>query len=253
MSAIFEYIQSYGFTGHDWVISLICGFLIGLAKAGVAGTGLLIVPIMAIVFGGKPSTGIVLPMLIIADLFAVRYYNRHADWGYVLKVMPWAIVGVIVALLVGNSISGEVFKSLLSVSVLMGVVMMVWIDLKKVAAIPDHWWFAMILGLIGGFATMIGNAAGPILSLYLLSMRIPKYRYIGTAAWFFLLINLFKVPLHIYFWETITAKTVAFNLVIAPVIIAGVFAGIRIVRIIPEKPYRILVISSAAVSSLLLL
>ncbi len=247
-----ELIQSFGFSSSDWIIALFCGFLIGTAKAGVAGTGLLIVPIMAIVFGGKASTGIVLPMLITADIFAVRYYNRHADWSYILKVMPWAIVGVLVALVVGNVVSDEVFRTALSISVLAGVIMMVWIDLKKIATIPDYWWFAMILGFFGGFATMIGNAAGPVLSLYLLSMRIPKFQFIGTAAWFFLLINLFKVPLHIFFWETITIKTITFNLILAPAIIIGVFAGIKVVKIIPEKPYRFLVISSTAVSSLLL-
>jgi uncharacterized protein len=99
---------------------------------------------------------------------------------------------------------------------------------------------------------MIGNAAGPVLSLHLLSMRIPKLQFIGTAAWFFLLINLFKVPLHIFFWETITFKTITFNLMLAPAIIIGVFVGIKVVKIIPEKPYRFLVISSTAVSSLLL-
>lgn len=247
-----EFINSFGFTGSDWAISLICGFLIGMAKAGVVGTGLLIVPLMAIAFGGKASTGIVLPMLIAADIFAVKYYNRHAEWRYILKVMPWAIVGVLVALVVGNAVSEGLFRSMLSISVLVGVVMMIWIDLKKVATIPDYWWFATVLGLLGGFATMIGNAAGPIMSLYLLSMRIPKYSYIGTGAWFFLLINLFKVPLHMFVWETITARTLIFNLVLVPVIIAGVYAGILIVRLIPEKPYRILVISSTAASSLLL-
>lgn len=247
-----DFFQSFGFSGVNWAISLFCGFLIGMSKAGVTGTGLVIVPIMAIVFGGKPSTGIVLPMLITADLFAVKYYNRHADWKYLVKLMPWTVLGVLVALIAGNLISDALFKAILSVSVLSGVVMMVWIDLKKVTSTPDYWWFAMILGFFGGFATMIGNAAGPILSLYLLSMHIPKLRFIGTAAWFFLLINLFKVPLHVYFWETITLRTVTFNLLLVPAIVVGVFAGIQLVKIIPEKPYRILVITSAAVSALLL-
>ncbi len=117
---MYDLIQSFGFTGSDWIISLTCGFLIGMAKAGVSGTGLMIVPIMAVVFGGKSSTGIVLPMLIIGDLFAVKYYNRHADWKYVLKVIPWAVIGVLIALTVGNIVSDEIFKSALSVSVLIG-------------------------------------------------------------------------------------------------------------------------------------
>jgi hypothetical protein len=99
---------------------------------------------------------------------------------------------------------------------------------------------------------MIGNATGPILSLYLLAMRIPKYVFIGTGAWFYLLVNLFKVPLHIFVWKTITIKTLVFDLLMVPAILAGVFIGIQIIKIIPEKPYRILVITTIVVSALLL-
>lgn len=207
---------------------------------------------MAVVFGGKPSTGIVLPMLIIADLFAVRHYHKHANWKYILKVTPWALVGIIIALFVGQAVSDESFKSILSLSVLCGIALMIWRDVRKPVSIPDNWWFAMILGLAGGFATMIANAAGPILSLYLLSMRIPKYIFIGTGAWFFLLVNLFKVPLHIFSWKTMTLKTISFNLILAPAIILGVYLGIQIVKLLPEKLFRILVISTAAISALFL-
>ncbi|MCG8334636.1 MAG: sulfite exporter TauE/SafE family protein [Proteobacteria bacterium] len=247
-----EFFNSFGFSTADWVISMVCGLLIGMAKAGVSGTGMAIIPIMAMVFGGKPSTGIVLPMLITADVFAVRYYNRHAEWKYVLKVMPWAMIGVFIALAVGHYISDSVFKSILSVSVLLGVGLMIWQDIRKSLIVPEGRWFAAVLGLAGGFATMIGNAAGPIMALYLLSMRIPKFVFIGTGAWFFLLINLFKVPLHIFVWKTITLKTLTFNAILAPAIITGVFIGIQIVKIIPEKPYRFLVIGTTVVSSLLL-
>ena len=130
---------------------------------------------------------------------------------------------------------------------------MIWRDLRQNVSIPDHWWFAMLLGLAGGFATMIGNAAGPVMAMYLLAMRIPKFTYIGTGAWFFFLVNLFKVPLHVVFWKTITLKTVSFNLMMAPAIIFGVFLGIQIVKIIPEKLYRVLVIGTTIVSAFLLL
>ena len=248
-----DFIHALGFSGTAWLISSLCGILIGMSKAGFAGTGLVAVPIMAVAFGGKPSTGIVLPMLITADLFAVKYYNRHANWRYVLKITPWAFVGILIALLVGNYVSDLWFKWLLSITVLSGVVLMIWQDLKKKVTVPDTKVFAMVLGLAGGFATMIGNAAGPILSLYLLSMRIPKYVFIGTGAWFYLLINLFKVPLHIFSWHTITHKTIVFDLVMIPPIIIGVFLGIQLVKIIPEKIYRIMVICIAAISAILLL
>ncbi len=248
-----EIIQSLGFSSINWAIAIICGVLIGMAKAGVSGTGLMIVPVMAVVFGGKPSTGIVLPMLIVADVFAVKYYNRYAKWSLVLKVMPWAIAGTFVGLVVGNNISDVLFKSFMSIIILCGIAFMILGDVKHTTAIPNSWWFAMVLGLVGGFATMIGNAAGPILSLYLLAMRIPKNTFIGTGAWFFLLVNLFKVPLHVFFWKTITPTTIAFNLLLAPVIIIGVFIGISIIKIIPEKLYRILVMGTTIVSAAVLL
>ncbi|MCP4750493.1 MAG: sulfite exporter TauE/SafE family protein [Proteobacteria bacterium] len=247
---LFEWLN---FSGTDWAISVLCGILIGTAKAGIAGTGLMIVPIMAYAFGGRVSTGIVLPMLIVADMFAVRHYHRHADWKVIGKIMPWALMGILMALVVGHQVSDGVFKRIMSVTVLCGIAFMIWQDIRKRVNTPDYWWFAGILGLAGGFATMIGNAAGPIMAMYLLAMRIPKYGFIGTSAWFFFLINLFKVPLHILFWKTISIKTLAFDLMIAPAIVAGVFLGIQIVRIIPDKLYRTLVIGTTVVSAFLLL
>ena len=201
-----ELVNSLGFSRVDWIISAICGLLIGMAKAGISGALTMIVPIMAVVFGGKPSTGIVLPMLIIADVFAVIYYSRYTNWTLLLKLIPWALCGIIIAMIVGNNVSASGFKTIMSIVILTGVVIMIWRDIKKSTKIPDYWWFSMVLGLVGGFATMIGNAAGPMLALYLLSMRIPKNNFIGTGAWFYMIVNLFKVPLHIFVWDTITQK-----------------------------------------------
>lgn len=248
-----DLVNAMNLTVVEWSVSLLCGFLIGTAKAGLAGTGLMIVPIMAYVFGGKVSTGIVLPMLIVADIFAVKHYNRHAEWKYIIRVMPWALAGILVAMTVGNYVSDSIFKKIMAVTVLGGLVVMIWRDMKEDIKIPKNWLFPAVLGSAGGFATMIGNAAGPVLYIYLLAMRIPKYCFIGTAAWFFLLVNLFKVPLHIFIWKTITWETLSFNVFMIPAIIVGVFVGIQIVKFIPEKPYRILVIATTGISALFLI
>ena len=99
---------------------------------------------------------------------------------------------------------------------------------------------------------MIGNAAGPIMALYLLSMHLPKKVYIGTAAWFFFIINLFKIPFHIFIWETITLNSFIFDLLMLPGIIIGALLGVRIVKLFPEKAYRYFVILTTIVSALLL-
>jgi len=95
----------------QWLVLIGCSLLIGMAKAGIQGTGLMMVPIMAYVFGGRPSTGLVLPMLIFADIFAVRYYHRHAQWGHIVRLIPWAAAGVLVGVFVGARVSEAAFKT----------------------------------------------------------------------------------------------------------------------------------------------
>ena len=180
---VFDLIQQFLNNPLNWLLFLTCGLLIGMAKTGLSGAGLMIVPIMAGIFGGKLSVGIVLPMLIFADIFAVSYYHRFANWRYVLLALPWALAGVVIATIFGNWIDDEMFKSFIAIIILAGIILMIIQDsLIKSKNIPDYWWFAAILGLTGGFTTMIGNAAGPVMSLYLLAMHLPKNSYIGTSG-----------------------------------------------------------------------
>ncbi len=234
----------------SWIILSICAVLIGMGKTGLSGTGMLVVPIMAAVFGGKPSAGLVLPMLCIADLFAVVYYHRHADWKHILKLLPWTIVGLIAALLMGSGISDHTFKVMIGIMILLSLAVMIWQDyFKKSNEIPTSTWFSGLFGFGAGFSTMIGNAAGPLMAIYLLSARLPKNAYIGTGAWFFLIVNYTKVPLQIVFWKNITFHTLTLNFLMIPAIAVGAFLGFKLVKIIPEKAYRIFILVSTAVSA----
>lgn len=237
----------------SWIILVISGLLIGISKAGISGASLLMVPAMAYVFGGKGSTGVVLPMLIIADIFAVKYYHHHANWFHIFRVMPWAIFGILIALIVGKFVTDINFKKIMAICIFTGIAIMLWHDFRKVnLPIFNHRWFSALLGIAGGFATMIGNAAGPIMSIYLLAMHLSKYDFIGTAAWFFFIVNFMKFPLHIFVWRTISLKTIALNLLLTPIIIMGVFLGIVIVKKIPEKAYRVLVVITIIISAVVL-
>ncbi len=251
---MFDLISQFLTNPLNWILFITCGLLIGMAKTGLSGAGFMIVPIMAGIFGGKLSVGIVLPMLIFADVFAVNYYHRHATWRYIFLTIPWALLGVIIATLFGNLIDDETFKTIMAVVILSGVALMLLQDsVIKLNRIPDNWWFAGILGLVGGFTTMIGNAAGPVMSLYLLTMHLPKNKFIGTAAWFFLIINVLKVPFHVFSWHTITAQTLMVDVAGIPAILLGVYLGIKTVKLLPEKVYRYLIIISTVLAALLLL
>ena len=253
MQNLAAFIQSYELTSLQWVLLGISGLLIGMSKTGISGVGLMVVPLLANAFGGRPSVGLLLPILILADIFAVSWYNRHAQWKHILRLLPWAFVGIITATIVGKNISDQTFNKLLAILVLGGVAILVWRDLRSdKLKIPQSRWFAGGMGLLGGFSTMIGNAAGPVMALYLLSMRLPKNIYIGTGAWFFFIVNLSKIPLHVWSWKTITVRSFLLDLLMIPSIAAGAFLGIWLVRLLPEKYYRILVIITTLLSALLL-
>lgn len=223
----------------QWFIISFTALCIGMSKTGVQGITLLAVPYMAIAFGAKESTGIILPMLCLADIIAVAYYKRIADWKLVARLLPSAVLGFFVAIFVDQLILAHEFRLLMGWTLVLALAVMIWSELfKKENKWMNKWWYSSIFGLLGGFTTMIGNAAGPVLSVYLLSMRKGKMEYIGINAWFFLVVNLMKIPLQVFVWDNITWNTFSLNLLMLPFIGIGAWLGIRLVRIFPEKAFR---------------
>jgi len=244
----------FDFSLIQWLLLFLCAMLMGLSKVGVPGVSMFVVPVFAMIFGGKSSTGILLPILMMADWFAVGYYHRHAEWKYLRKLFPWAFIGIGIALWVGEVINDVWFKNIIAIMIFICIGLMLWKDRqKKFSFFPDSWWFTTSMGILGGFATMIGNVAGPIFAIYLLAMHLPKNNFIGTTAWFFLVINLSKFPLHIFIWNTINWNTLKLDLILLPGIASGAFSGIWLVKKIPDKTYRTFVIIVTSVSALLLL
>lgn len=244
-----EFLGSFELSAVQWAWVAFCALCIGMAKTGLGGAGMLVVPIMAGIFGAKPSTGIVLLMLIMADFFGVGYYHRHAEIKLLLKLIPSTIVGVLTGIWVGDIVSPEQFQIILAAVILFGIVIM-FLNLGKSNLIPKNVFVASVAGFLGGFTTMFGNAGGPIMSIYFLSVGFEKNKFIGTAAWFFLVVNLFKVPFHVTIWETISWDTLLFDLTLLPFIVLGAFIGIRVVKKIPEKPYRIFIMVSVTLAAL---
>jgi hypothetical protein len=238
----------------QWFLFAVCAMFVGMSKVGVPGVSMIVVPTLAIIFGGKASTGILLPMLMMADIFGVGYYHRHAEWKYLWKLLPWAFVGVGIALWVGEVVNDEWFKNIIAILVFICIALMLWKDRKKDSSLfPDTRWFAALMGILGGFATMIGNVAGPIFAIYLLAMHLPKNSFIGTGAWFFLIINFSKFPLHIFVWKTISWQTLTLDVILLPGIALGALTGIWLVKKLSDKFYRAAVIIVTALSAFLLL
>lgn len=236
MNALFEA------SALNWALVALAAFIIGLSKAGVKGIDMMNVTLMAIVFGGKASTGVVLPLLCIGDLMAVRYYHRHAQWNHFWKLLPWMIVGILIGVAVGKDLNEAIFRKVMATIIVGTVVMVLLLELRKNFSVPHNKLFVATTGLASGFTTMLGNLAGAFSNLYFLALRMGKNDFIGTAAWLFLTINLFKLPFQVFFWKNITAASLWVDLLLLPALVLGFFAGIRLVAKIKDDSYRKVVI-----------
>jgi uncharacterized protein len=247
-------LASFSLSVGDWLLIVFCAMLIGMSKTGVPGVSMIVVPTLALIFGGKQSTGVLLPILIMADVFAVIYYHRNAKWNHLLRALPWAFAGLLLALWIGKMVNDEQFKHIIAITVFVSVGLMIWKDYgTKKEFTPDSWWFAALMGIVGGFATMIGNVAGPILAIYLLAMHLDKKSFIGTTAWFFFIINLSKFPLQVLVWKNINLNTLTIDILVLPAIALGAWLGIILVKRIPEKAYKWFVIVITVLSAFLIL
>lgn len=233
-------LSSLSFTN---IILIFTGaFIIGLAKAGLKGIDMLNVTIMALVFGGKASTGIVLPLLCAADIAAVFYYHRHAQWKHFRKLIPWMALGIIIGTYTGKDMDEILFRKIMAIIIVITILIIVMMELKKHINISGNLFFASFTGIAAGFTTMLGNLAGAFANLYFLAMRMPKNDFIGTAAWLFLVINLFKLPFQVFVWKNITVSSLQTDLLLLPALAIGFICGIKIVRNIKDDNYRRVVI-----------
>jgi uncharacterized membrane protein YfcA len=238
----------------QWILAVVAAAGVGISKSGLAGMSLVHVLIFAFLFGARDSTGVVLPMLLVGDVFAVRIFHQHARWDYVRRMLPPACIGVIIAAIIMRGLSEAVYKPII------GITILVLTTLQLARTYRPHWfgsvpharWFAWTIGLIAGGATMLANAAGPIFTIYCLAVALPKFELVGTSAWFFFIINAFKVPFSVAL-GLIHGGTLALNAVLTPVILAGMFIGRWLTTHLPQRLFDGLLLTFAAVAALRLI
>ena len=229
------------------------GILVGMAKTGIHGAGMVAVPLLAIGFGGRTSSGLMLPILILGDFMAIYHYQRYAKWEHLNRVLPFAFVGVLLGAYVGIFIDDAVFRQVMASIIFFSTGIMVFNEKYQSQTILQNWLMIASLGIAAGFTTMVGNLAGSVMAVYLLSCNLLKNQFIGTAAWFFLIINLSKVPFHVYSWKTITWSSLFLDSLVLPFIALGSFLGAQIVKRIPEQIYRRFIIFMTILAALIMM
>lgn len=232
----------YELAWWGWAIAIVGALWIGISKTGIAGLGILAVALFAIIFPARLSTGIVLPILIVGDIVAVLYYRRTAVWAYLLRLIPWALLGVILgyltlgrldSLLVGKLIGGVLFI----ITLLQFWRMRSTGSVEHAGeALQHNRWLAALVGILAGFFTMVSNASGPIMIIYLLAMGLPKMEFMGTSSWYYLLLNTAKLPFS-YNLGLITPESLLFGLMMAPFVVIGGLVGYQILQRLNQRVF----------------
>jgi uncharacterized membrane protein YfcA len=235
----------------QWLLAIAGALGMGISKAGFPGMSLVHVVVFAFIFGARTSTGIILPMLIAADVWAVRAFRQHAQWIYIRRMLPAALVGVLLGFALMGRLDESLFSPLIGTIVLLLILMQVVRMARPglFADVPHSRVFAWTMGLTAGVTTMVANAAGPIFVLYALSVGLPKYELVGTGALFFMIMNLAKVPLSAGL-GLISPQTLFLNLVLLPVVFAGIAIGRRMTHHVPQRLFDGLLLTFAAVAAL---
>lgn len=240
----------------QWALGALGALLVGLAKTGIPGLGILTVAIFALAFPARESVGLVLVILICADIVAVATYRRDASWPHLWRLFPWAAVGIVLGYLALGRVDEAQMRRLLG-GILLILSGFQLVRSRQAAASsgearPAHWLFAPLTGVTAGFTTMVANAAGPVMMLYLLAMRLPKLIFVGTSAWYFFLLNLFKVPFSASL-GLINTSTLGVSLALGLVAMAGAGLGRPIVERLNQRTFELIALGLTFVAALMML
>lgn len=223
-----------------WLIAFVGALLIGISKTGIAGLGVFAVAMFTLIFPARASTGIVLPILITGDIVAVIAYRRNAIWSHLVRLVPWTALGVLAGYFaLGWLDPGQVGRLIGGILVVI-TALQYWRMRSSEGvehagqALAHNIWLTAPVGILAGFFTMVSNASGPIMIIYLLAMALPKVEFMGTSAWFYFLLNVAKTPFSVNL-GLITPDTLRFDLLMAPFAIVGALAGYQILKRINQR------------------
>lgn len=236
----------------EWTLAIVAALIVGVSKAGIAGLGMLSVLIFTRLLPAKQATGVVLPLLCFGDIMATAAYRQHANWSHIRRLFPWTAAGVFVGYFALGRVDDRQAQLMIG-AIVLGLVVMQAIRRRISGHEAGHGaWFAPTIGVVAGFTTLVANAAGPLMAVYFLAMRLPKMDFVGTGAVFFLLLNFFKVPFMVHL-GLINSESFSLNLWLAPVVVVGALIGRKVVQRIEQRLFENIALALSLIAGLNLL
>jgi len=248
------------FTPLQWAMAAVAALCIGLSKGGFPGIAMISILLMAELMPARQSTGAILPLLVCGDFLAVSAFRRHVRWPFIWRVLPATVAGILLGYLLLKLPLGDGFFRILIGAVILALILVQAARrrmpaLDEGAAVEDSAAMRAVAvgtGIVCGITTMVANAAGPVMAIYLIAMRLPQFDFAGTAAVFFMVVNLIKVPFSSAL-GLINPGSLSLNLLLIPAVAAGVFCGRHLLKRIPRRAFEALVLLLAAAAAVKLI
>ncbi|MFH8449133.1 sulfite exporter TauE/SafE family protein [Streptomyces fungicidicus] len=254
-----DMMTQWHLNGWEFAALAFAALLVGFSKTAVSGANTVSLAIFAAVLPAKASTGVLLPVLIAGDVLAVLTYRRHAHWPTLWKLFPAVAAGVVAGTLFLVWADDGIVRISIGAILLMMAGVTVWRRRTADAAgEPDAVTTragrakARSYGVLGGFTTMVANAGGPVMSMYLLSAGFRKLGFLGTSAFFFLIVNTSKLPFSAGL-GLIDADSLLLDAVLVLFVVPGAFLGRWAVSRINQRLFEQLVIAATVVGGVQLL
>ncbi|MER7898779.1 sulfite exporter TauE/SafE family protein [Streptomyces sp. NPDC096046] len=246
-------------TGWQFAVLAFAALLVGFSKTAVSGANTVSLALFAAVLPARASTGVLLPILIAGDLLAVATYRRHAHWPTLWRLFPAVAAGVVVGTVFLVWADDAIVRTSIGAILLLMAAVTVWRrrtadteeEPESVTTRPGRL-KARSYGVLGGFTTMVANAGGPVMSMYLLSAGFRKLGFLGTSAFFFLIVNVSKLPFSAGL-GLIDGRSLLLDLALVAFVVPGALFGTWAVHRIDQRLFEQLVIVATVVGGLQLL
>jgi uncharacterized membrane protein YfcA len=242
-------------------IGMVAALVVGLSKTALPGAALLATPLIALVFDGREIAGATLPILLLADVFAVRWYRDSARWDLLRPLVPWVGIGFLVgaAFFVAVGAGGRTLDVVIGVTILAMVLLQVVRMVQRSEPASPSVMAAAGFGSTGGFTTFVSNTAGPIMNTYMLRLGLGKAELMGTSAWFYFAVNVAKIPIYVILGVVasggsfFTRESLFFDLLCAPAVLVGALGGRALFHRLPQQAFLVIVLVLSAAASVKLL
>ena len=213
-------------------VLLIGALLIGITKAGSGGgAGLIVGPMLMLVFPAKESLGMMLPLLFVCDVVSLFFYWRKWDKLNIAFIIPGAVVGIGIGSIFLGRFDDRILAKMIGITAIGFALLQILRHqlMQRKEQFRTQPWLGILVGAFTGFFSTVAHLGGVLTMMFLLAQQLENQVFVATAALIYFSINLFKIPVYLKL-NIITTQILLRILPFLPLTAVGTMLGVYLNR-----------------------